>query len=381
MAKLVTAVIAIALMVIAGLAIFGGTESSAQAVIVGFIQPLSSPAVSYGTSELRAIQIAIEEINAAGGVLNGKELKLETQDGICDQGAAGTAAKKLIASTKLIIGGICPEETLAAATVTDALQALFISPGAADQKVSAAGDFVFQTYPSDANAASIAAKYAYESLQVKKAALITELTDHTGALREAYSRAFTDLGGRLVADETFQSQGTDFQTQILKIKSLKPDLIFVVSDTVAPGILLFKQMREIGIPKAKFMTTMALLDSHITSENAAALEGVMSVEPMVDWDTNPKAVAFREAHRAKFGSDPGMFAANAYDAVYLIRDAIEATQSANPIKIKNWLYTVRDWDGAAGNITIDANGDPVMSEHVREVKAGEVIDLGAYTPL
>ncbi|HEY4475727.1 MAG TPA: ABC transporter substrate-binding protein, partial [Candidatus Paceibacterota bacterium] len=251
-------------------------------------------------------------------------------------------------------------------------------------KVTTAGDFVFRTYPSDALAGQIAASYSAGELKAKKAAVVTELTDYAQGLREVYKQSLANLGGQIVADETFTTGDTDFRTQILKIKAAKPDVVYIVPQSLTPGLALLKQLRENGV-KATIATAEVLLDRKAVEENSAILEGVVGVESAVDWDNNPKAKALRDAHRLKYdGADPGTFAANAYDAVYLIKEAIQATASEgvdiDTEKIRDWLYAVKNWPGAIGPLTIDENGDPVMGENVRKIEKGEVKDLGPYTP-
>lgn len=357
-----------------------GEEAGKETIKIGFLGPLTGDAVSYGESELKAVQLAVEEINSKEGI-GGKKIELITEDGKCDPQAAGTAAQKLvnIDQVKVIIGGACSGETLAASKVTDPAKVILLSPSASSPDVTTAGDFVFRTYPSDALAGKIAASYAFKELKAKRAALLTELTDYAQGLRKVYTEAFRALGGEVVADETFTTGVTDFRTQVLKIKSLKPDVIYIVPQSLTPGLAAIKQMRESGV-KAQLTTAEVLLDRQGVKDNAATLEGVIGVEPAVDYEKNEKAKSFREAHKAKFnGTDPGSFAANAYDAMYIISEAISKNEQDTE-KIRDWLYTVKDWKGAVGTLTFDSNGDAVMSENVRKIEKGEVQDIGSYTP-
>lgn len=361
-----------------------GTSPTAELppgpVKIGVIQPLTGDAAAYGESEYRAIQVAVDEINQAGGI-NGRLIELAVQDGKCDPQAGGVAAQTLvnIDQVKVIIGGACSGETLAAAAITEPARVIVVSPSASSPKVTTAGDFVFRTYPSDALAGQVAAAYAYRELGMKKAALLTELTDYAQGLREVYKSTFEELNGEIVADETYNSTDTDFRTQVLKIKSANPDVIYVVPQSPTPGLTIFKQLRENNV-RARYTTAEVLLDRQVVNDNAAVLEGVIGVELAVDYEGNAKARAFRDAHRAKFnGDDPGSFAANAYDAVYLVKEAI-AARGLDTAGIRDWLYGVKNWPGTVGSLTIDSNGDPILGENVREITGGEVKDLGPYTP-
>ncbi|MBI2034027.1 MAG: ABC transporter substrate-binding protein [Candidatus Liptonbacteria bacterium] len=370
-------VVAVILLVI----YFSQKGEEISTIKIGVLVPLTGDAASYGESENRAIQIAVQEINSSGGI-NGKKIELVTEDGKCDPQAGGTAAQKLvnIDKVKIIIGGACSGETLAAAKITEPAEVILISPSASSPKVTEAGDFVFRTYPSDSLAGKVNATYAFKELKAKKVAVFTELTDYAQGLREVYKETFSNLGGQIVSDETYTTGDTDFRTQVLKIKTAKPDVIYVVPQSLTPGVQIFKQLRESGVT-AKFTTAEVLLDRQGAKDNAKVLEGVYGVEPAVDYVGNAKAKAFMAAHKAKFaGAEPGSFAANAYDAVYLIKAAVEATGGLDTLKIRDFLYGVKDWPGAIGSITIDQNGDPILGLNVRKILKGEVTDVGPYTP-
>jgi branched-chain amino acid transport system substrate-binding protein len=359
---------------------YGKGPAASETVKLGVLLPLTGDAASYGESELKAIQVAVDEINGRGGA-GGQKLELVTEDGKCDPQAGGTAAQKLVNvdGVRVILGGACSGETLAAAVITDPAKVILISPSASSPKVTEAGDFVFRTYPSDSLAGKIAAKYAYEQLGVRKAALVTELTDYAQALRDVYKSTFTGLGGEVVADETYNTGDTDFRTQVLKVKASGADVVYVVPQSPTPGLAAFKQLREAGVT-AKLTTAEVLLDRTVVKDNAAVLEGVIGVEAAADYESNAKAKAFRDAHRAKFaGGDPGSFAANAYDAVYLVSEAVTLV-GLDTERIRDWLYSLNNWPGAVGSLTFDRNGDPQLGESVRKIVNGEVTDLGAVAP-
>ncbi len=353
-----------------------GVEGSIK---IGFIGPLTGDAAQYGESERKAVEIAVEEINAAGGI-NGRPIEIIFEDGKCDPQAGGTAAQKLvnIDKVKVIIGGACSGETLAAAEITEPAGVVLVSPSASSPKITTAGDFVFRTYPSDALAGKVAASYAYTKLGARKAALITELTDYAQGLREVYKNRFTELGGTVVADETYTTGETDFRTQIAKVKAAGPDVVYVVPQSPTPGITIFRQLRENKVT-AHYTTAEVLLDRQVLKDNRAVLEGLIGVESSPDYEANPRAKAFRESHLAKFGTEPGAFAVNAYDATYLVAEAIKAS-GLEAAKIRDWLYGVKDYEGASGKLTMDANGDPILGENVVQYEGGELKTLEVFTP-
>src|SRR3989344_5132019 len=154
------------------------TEKKMTELKLGVLMPMSGDASVYGMPISKAYQMAVDEVNAAGGIA-GMQVKLIIEDGKCnpDGGATGTQKLVNVDGVKIVLGGACSGETLAAAPITEAAKVILLSPSATSPKVTTAGDFVFRTSPSDANAGRIAAEKAYGA-GYKSAALITETTDY-----------------------------------------------------------------------------------------------------------------------------------------------------------------------------------------------------------
>ncbi len=346
-----------------------------ETIKLGAILPLTGDAAEYGLPEQAGIQIALEEINAAGGV-NGKQLEVIFEDAKCDSKAATTATQKLVDvdNVKVIIGGACSSETIAAAAITEPKKIILLSPTASNPTITTLGDFLFRTYPSDAFSASVAADYAFKQGWTK-AAIISEQKDYAQGLRTTFKETFTKAGGKIVADEVYGPDDTDFKTQILKVVREKPDVIAVYPQTATKGILVIKQLREAGA-KQQLIGAELLIAPAATSENAALLEGFIGLEPAFD-ATNTKAAALFAKYKAKENKDAPQpfFMASAYDDIYLIKAAIESAGGVDTEKIRDFLYAVKDWDGAVGKLTIDANGDPIMAFALKQVKNGTSMEL------
>ena len=342
---------------------------------IGVMMPLTGDAAAYGIAEQRGIKIALDEINSKGGV-NGKKLEAIYEDSKCNPKDGSAAAQKLvnIDKVKVIIGGACSGETLGAAPITEANKVILISPTASSPDVTKAGDFVFRTYPTDAYAGIIASEYAYNDLKAKKAALITETTDYAQGLRKVFKENFAKLGGEIVADETYNPEDTDFRTQVTKVKSVEPEVIYIVPQAPAKGLLLLKQIKELGL-KQPIMTAEVLIGKKNVVDNPAELEGITGVELKFD-EKKPKAAALLSKYKQVSGEEPEFpsFIATAYDATNLIADAI-LEKGYDGEKIRDYLYAVKDYDGAAGKITMDENGDPIMEYSVKQVKNGELVVL------
>ncbi len=343
----------------------------------GVMMPLSGDAASYGNPLSNAYKLALDEINAAGGIA-GRQVELVFEDSKCTPNDGATAAQKLVSidQVKVILGGACSGETLGAAPITEAAKVILLSPTSSSPKITTAGDFVFRTYSSDANAGRIAADKAYE-MGFKKAALITETTDYAQSLRETFKNSFRSKGGQIVADETYSSEMADFRTLILKIKSSNPDVVYIVPQTYQKAVLMIKQLKEQGLD-AQLMTAEILTSDLVVSESGNDIGGIIGFEAAFD-PNNPKSADFIAKYKAKFNEELAFpfFQAGAYDDLYLIKEAIEANNGiVDTIQIRDYLYNVKDWEGALGTLTIDSNGDAILSYIIKKVENGRSKVIG-----
>ena len=344
---------------------------------IGVMAPLTGDAASVGLPIQKALKIAFDEVNAKGGV-NGKKLEPIYEDSKCNPKDGNAAAQKLISvdNVKVIIGGVCSGETLGAAPITEANKVLLISPSATSPDITKAGDFVFRTAPSDAYAGAVASDYAFNELNSRKAAIISENTDYAQGLKRVFAENFVKLGGEIVADETYNPEDADFRTQVTKVKAAGPNVIYIVPQTPPKGILLIKQIREAGVT-AQLVTAEVLIGRNVVKENWADMEGLIGIEQKFD-EKGTKAAALLAKYRQQTNEEapfPG-YMAGAYDIVYLIADAI-AKNGYDSEALKNYFYAIEDYNGAAGKITMYQNGDPIMEYSVQQVKNGVVVPAQA----
>ncbi len=350
-------------------------ETKEEVVKIGFIGPMTGDGSEYGVPILAGARIAVEEINEAGGI-DGKQIEAIWEDGKCDPKAATTATQKLvdIDKVKIILGLTCSSEILAAAPITEKNKVIVIGASTSSPDVTKAGDFVFRTYPSDAFSASVAAEYGYKTLGAKKAAIINENKDYPQALARVFEESFEKLGGGIVSHETFNPEETEFKTQVLKIKESSPDVIYVAPQAPSKGLLVIRQIRDSGLNQ-QLLSAENFLSKEVVDEGGDLLEGLIGLEPSFD-KNNPKAQKLFEKYKQKYNKEPPwpFFQASAYDDVYLIKEAIESV-GMDTEKIRDWLYDVKDWDGAVGKLTIDENGDPIIKFAIKQIKNGEIVEL------
>ncbi|MEK7524251.1 MAG: ABC transporter substrate-binding protein [Patescibacteria group bacterium] len=342
------------------------TPTAGEPIVIGALLPLSGSEVALGLPMQRVLQVAAKKINDAGGI-NGRMIKLEFDDGACASDAANKAINNLVSikKVKVVIGGACSSETLAAAPVVEANKVVLLSPAASSPKITTAGDFIFRNYPSDSAQGQILAEYANKK-GFKKVGMIVEEQPYTEGIADAFSAAFEKLGGKVVT-EKYAQNASDFRTQITKLQAASVDMFFV--DTQAPdkaGIVV-KQLVEAGVKAPYLLNDVAIgaMDEVVKTGN---VEGSVGAEVPYD-KTYPDLAKLQESYKAlSDGKEmPYMsYMAPTYDSLFIIKEAIEKV-GEDPVKIKDYLYTVKGRKGLAGTLSFDSNGDPT-SDYRHELK-------------
>ncbi|MBI4281089.1 penicillin-binding protein activator, partial [Candidatus Uhrbacteria bacterium] len=292
---------------------------------IGVILPLTGDAAAYGTPISRGVEMAALEINAKGGVL-GKPIELIVQDGQCDGAEGNRAANKLINvdQVKFIVGGACLGEPLGFTSLAEEKKVMVISPSATNPSISDAGDFIFRTAPSDAFQARIAADFAYDRLQSRRAAILHETTDYAQGLAKVFAERFSQRGGTVVTTEQFNTGDTDFSAQVLKIKVARPDLVYLLPQAPAAGALAARQLRDNGVT-ARRMGAEVLAAQAVVDEHPGVFEDFVATEPFYDQEEE-KAKTFLTAYAERYGgqSEFPFYTASAYSDIYLIAEAVGA---------------------------------------------------------
>lgn len=358
---------ALILMGVIYFSVVGGTVSTFK---VGVIAPLTGDDANLGEVIRRSYDLAVEEINAAGGV-GGKMIELVYEEGMCDGPTATTAAQKLISvdGVKFILGGACSAETLAAAKITQEARVLLLSATAASPDISEAGDLVFRTYPSDAIEAKLAADYAIASGQAR-AAIISENTDFAQSVRNAFKESYS---GTVVFDESFDIGETDFLTRITKMRAANPQMVYVVAQTTAGGELILKQIQKSGMNVGVFAAS-SMLDRNAFLTDLSLYEEVVFSE--VQLPDSGIANAMLEAYAGKYGALPEFpaFTASAYDSVYLLVEAVRA-RGEDAQAVAEYFNTLTDWAGALGTFNFDEQGDAEVERTLVQVIGGQLVPL------
>ncbi|MCR5171989.1 MAG: ABC transporter substrate-binding protein [Treponema sp.] len=349
----------------AGLLVLGCSGKSEDVIKVGSIGPLSGPVAVYGVECKNGIELAVEEINAAGGV-NGKMLKVVAEDDEGNPEKSVSAYKKLTTKDgiKLVIGSLTSGCTQAITQLAQAQKVLQIAPAATAPAITDAGNFIFRTCFIDPFQGTVGGKFSYETLGSRKAAVLYDIgNDYSVGLTDNFVATFESLGGKIVAKESYATGDKDFNAQLTKIKNAKPDVVYL-PDYYGTVALIAKQLRAQGIN-----TPIVGADGWdgMNNDNAGdeVLNGFYSNHYATD-STEGAVQKFVEAFQAKYNKVPNAFAALGYDSVYMLKDAIAAAGSADSEAVRDALEKT-DGDYVTGHLTFDDKRNPIKSAVMLEV--------------
>lgn len=360
----------------------GGGEKSggsdAEVIKIGVNMELSGAVASYGQSNTEGVELAVEEINAAGGI-DGKKIELIKVDNKSDAAEATNAAIKLTSQDKVsaIIGASTSGNTVAQAQIANDTQTVLISPSGTSPTVTVKEDgtvneFVFRTSFIDPFQGTVAANFAANDLGVKKAAIFADnASDYAKGLAAAFKETFEAAGGTIVSEEAYVAKDTDFRSTLTRIKAKNPEFIFIPGYYEEVGLIV-KQAREMGI-------TVPLMGGDgwdspklVELAGAEALNNTFITNHYSAKDKDQKIQDFVTKFKEKYnGKSPDAFNGLGYDTVYLLKDAIERAGSLDPVAIKDALAATKDLPLVTGTVTIDENHHPIKATTVVEFVDGE----------
>ena len=348
----IMALAGVLLFVVLTVSFVGCSKADSDTIKIGGVFPLSGPVAVYGIEAKNGIELAIEEINAAGGV-NGKMLELVGED---DEGSPEKSVnvyKKLVTKDKVeyIIGSLTSGCAAAIAPLAQAQKVLMLAPAATLTSITEAGDYVFRACFIDPFQGTVGGRFAAENLKAKKAAILYDIgNDYSIGLYENFKIAFEKAGGQVVAAESYSTGDKDFNAVYL------PDYYGTVA-------LIAKQLRAQGITAP--MIGADGWDGIIDNAGDEVLNGFYSNHYAAD-STDPRVVNFVKAYEAKFNSTPVSFAALAYDCVFLLKDAMEKSGKTDATTLKD---TLKDISGSyvTGTLSFDENRNPVKSAVMMEI--------------
>ncbi|MCX7774752.1 MAG: ABC transporter substrate-binding protein [Spirochaetaceae bacterium] len=352
----------------------------AQDIKIGGIGPVTGEAATFGISTKNGMMMAVEEWNAKGGVFGGRKVKLIFEDDKGDPAEGATVYTKLIQQDGVvaIVGTVMSKVTLAGAPICQANGIPMISPTSTNEKVTLVGDYIFRACFIDPFQGTVGANFAYNDLKARAAAAIFDLgNDYTKGLAENFKKQFEKLGGKVVAFEGHPSGATDFKAQLTKILQAKPDVIYIPDYYNDVG-LIAKQVRELGF-KGPLVGGDGWDSPDLVKIGGTAVENGFFTNHYSSEDTRPIVQDFVKKYKAKYGAEPDALAALAYDAMYIMLDAIRRAGTTKGSAIRDALKTT-DLNVVSGRVKFDENRNPIKSAVIIEIKNGKPVYRTTVNP-
>ena len=363
----------------------GGGEESAEGetIKIGFLGGLTGGHSHYGIETLKGMKMAVEDINAAGGV-NGKMLEIVEGDHGSNSSEAANVTQKLITQgVSAIVGDPTTGITKSAAQICQPAEVILLSAGAVGPGIVEIGDYIYRDTLLDAVAAPAVTKYLAEDLGWKKVALVTTTgLSYSEGLTDIFKPALADNGIEIVAEQSIMEKDTNFSAQVTQLTQKEFDGV-VFTGYYTEGALFMKEMRKQGLNQV-LVGGDGLLGKELYELGGDAVQGSMVYAGFAVDSENAsgKTAEFIEKYKAaNNGALPDMFPAQGYDAVMLLADAMKAAESSDPKVFKTSLAETADWEGVTGVITFDENREPIKSPvYLQEVK-GQAFTVKSVIPI
>ena len=358
----------------------GAKSDSNSEIVIGEFGSLTGTTATFGTSTKNGIDIAVDEINKAGGVL-GKKIRVIVED---DQGKpeeAQTVVTKLINKDQVVavLGEVASSRTMAAAPVAQQNGIPLITPSSTNPKVTEIGDYIFRVCFIDPFQGFVIAKFAANTLKVKNAAILRDIkNDYSVGLADVIGDNFKKMGGNIVANESYSEGDTDFSAQLTSIKSKNPDAVFLPGYYTEVGLVV-RQAKKLGL-NVPFIGGDGWDSPKLIEIGGDALNGSYYSNHFAVSDPKPAIQKFVADYRSRYGATPDALAGLGYDAASILFDAIKRANSTDGAKIRDAIASTKDFMGITGTITLDKDRNAVKPAVILQVKDGKLEYLESITP-
>ncbi|MBM7113274.1 ABC transporter substrate-binding protein [Archangium primigenium] len=347
-----------------------GTPPSSDSLLLGVVTSLTGAQATFGVSTRNGVEMAIKEANEAGGV-KGKKLSVRVFDDQSKPEEAAQSVTRLITQDKVlvILGDVASSNSLAMAEKAQAAGVPMITPASTNPAVTQKGDFIFRVCFIDPFQGFVMAKFARENLKLDRVAILQDnKSAYSIGLTEVFTAKFKEMGGTLLATESYSQGDTDFRAQLTSIKKLKPQGIYVPGYYNDVGIIA-RQARELGL-------TVPMMggdgwDSEKLFELAGdTLDGSYFSNHYSPQNPDPRVKNFIANYKAAYKSVPDALAALGYDAARVAIAALERSKDLSGPAIRDAIAQTQGFEGVAGKISLDEQRNAVKSAAILKVANG-----------
>ncbi len=359
----------------------GCNKSGGDTIKIGEFASLTGKEATFGISSHEGTLLAIEEINAAGGLL-GKKLELLTEDTQSKSGEPATVVNKLISRDGVvgILGEVASSRSLEAAPICQQNKIPMVSPSSTNPKVTEVGDYIFRVCFIDPFQGTVMANFATKSLKATKVAVFTDVkSDYSKGLAKFFKEQFVKNGGQIGAELDFNGGDKDFKAQLTAIKATNPDGVFIPG-YYTDAALIAIQAKQLGLNVPLFGGD-GWESEKLTEIGKEAVEGhyfSTHYSPEVGSDMSKQ---FVENYRKRWnGKSPDALAACGYDSAIVLVDAIKRAGTTDGPKVREALAATKDFKAVTGTITLNEQRDATKAAVILQVKDGQFKYLETVAP-
>ncbi len=349
-----------ALLVVTTFAGCGKKTDGGDTFVLGGLAPLTGPVSVYGISTNNATVMAVEEINANGGI-NGMQIKYHVLDEQGDVTEATNAYGRLVSEFDIdaLVGDVTSKPSISVAQRANKDGMPMVAPTATADAVTAQGENVFRTCFTDAYQGKAMAAYVAKDGKKSAAILYDNSDDYSVALTDAFTAECEASGVEITSSESFGADDTEFKAQLTKIVSTDPEVLYVPA-YYEKNALIMRQAKETGFEGV--ICGGDGWDGILTQfkDDVKGADGAIFSNHYSVYDEDPVVQNFIENYKEKYGEDPTAFSALGYDSVYLIKQAVEEAGTKDKAAVIEALKNI-EFNGVTGNFTFDENRNPVKT--------------------
>ncbi|MAF34785.1 hypothetical protein CMO91_02980 [Candidatus Woesearchaeota archaeon] len=347
-----------------------GTSLNNQAeetYTIGSIQALTSDMASIANRVRQGIDLAVEDLNAQPGA----RIRVLHEDGKCNPPTAIAAYQKLVSVDNIhaLIGPMCSSAAMAVAPIAEQDRTVMMATVSSAPGLKHSGEYIFRNRVSGGPHGVQMAEYAYDTLGMRKAAILYINQDNGVGYRDAFTKRFEELGGKVLTAQPYDKGEADYRTPVLKAQQSKPEVLYVGGQQ---SEMVVKQVREMewDVP---ILGTLGFEVPEMLTVAGKHAEGVLYTNPAFDPESaDPVVATFQAKYEAKYGEKAAAFDALAYDGAMLVGKALRACKGESDC-MKNYLYKVKDYPGVSGVTTFDEYGEVAKPLVIKTVRNGEFV--------
>lgn len=352
--------------------ILASCSKPSTTIKVGEIASLTGKEAAFGQSSHKGTVLAIEELNRTGGLL-GRQLELVSEDNQTKAGESATIAKKLISRDKVIalLGEVASSRSLEMAPIAQASRVPMISPSSTNPAVTETGDYIFRVCFIDPFQGVVMAKFAKDTLKVRRVALLTSVSSaYSVGLAKYFKERFAADGGSVVMEQKFSEGDKDFKAQLTAVKAAGVDGIFVPG-YYTEAALICKQAKDLGLTLPIFGGD-GWEAPQLVEIGGTAVEGTYYSTHYSPENKSPAVQEFVKKFQQRWnGETPDAMAALGYDSAMVLADAVKRAGTTDGAKLRDAIAATRGYPGVTGGTTIDAQRNATKSAVVVTIKDGQ----------